>query len=389
MASGRASARRSRRQAAVRRSSGPHPAGRPGPCAPSGCAASSPRRRRRAPASSAVWRVQPANSPASGISAAGATMRRSVTPSVASACQAERATREWRMSPTIATARPVEALLALRDGERIEQPLGRVRHVRLARRQHAHVRRDVRGHERRARRPRRRGSRTRPRAATASVKTVSSMLSPLTREDSCTSRLTTSAPRRLAASSKRHAGARRGLGEQVGDRGPGEQRAHGRRGAEGAHERLGALEQLLELRARQPLERQQVAQRAVGPQLRKVVGHGGQELISPRPRTSARESPPRPRCRCRRARTRRRRCAARAARLERRVRLEGRDQRSSTMCTGRAKRRSSSAAKLARGSGQRPLRCRRHYTGADDEESRGECAHLARDGVPVRTRGGR
>ena len=36
----------------------------------------------------------------------------------------------------------------------------------------------------------------------SSVNTVSSMLSPLTREDSCTSRLTTSAPSRLAASSK-------------------------------------------------------------------------------------------------------------------------------------------------------------------------------------------
>ncbi len=56
------------------------------------------------PSSSEVMRVQPGNSLASGSSAAGATMRRSRTPSFASACCAERATRECRMSPTIATA---------------------------------------------------------------------------------------------------------------------------------------------------------------------------------------------------------------------------------------------------------------------------------------------
>ena len=63
------------------------------------------------PAARSLWRVAPANSWPSGRSAAGATMRRSDTPSVRSTCQAERATREWRMSPTIATARPAKRCL--------------------------------------------------------------------------------------------------------------------------------------------------------------------------------------------------------------------------------------------------------------------------------------
>ena len=105
------------------------------------------------------------------------------------------------MSPTIAIARSVEALLVLAHGQRIQQSLRWMRDVRFASGEHAHVRRDICRDERRhaglgiadhhhvdmQRLEREDGV---------------SMLSPLTREDSCTSRFTTSAPSRLAASSK-------------------------------------------------------------------------------------------------------------------------------------------------------------------------------------------
>ena len=63
------------------------------------------------------------------------------TPSVVSACQAERATREWLTSPTMATLQCRRSLcLRLADRQRIEQALRRMREVRLAGVQDAHVR---------------------------------------------------------------------------------------------------------------------------------------------------------------------------------------------------------------------------------------------------------
>ena len=91
------------------------------------------------------------------------------------------------------------------------------------------------------------------------------MLSPLTREDSCTSRFTTSAPSRRPGQLERHARAGRGLGEQIRDRDAAAARCAVRRPlAERARVVLRALQQRLDLVAAQALERDQVAQRAVG-----------------------------------------------------------------------------------------------------------------------------
>jgi hypothetical protein len=95
------------------------------------------------PVSMEVERAQPSNSAGSGISASGATMRMSVCracaaharPSAPRASAARR--RRWRWK-TIASA------LVLQDRQRIEQALGGMRHMRLAGRQHADMRRHVR-----------------------------------------------------------------------------------------------------------------------------------------------------------------------------------------------------------------------------------------------------
>ena len=69
-------------------------------------------------------------------------MRSSATPSVVNACQAERATREWLMSPAISTRSLREIALRLPDRQRIEQSLRRMRQVRFARVENADMRRD-------------------------------------------------------------------------------------------------------------------------------------------------------------------------------------------------------------------------------------------------------
>jgi hypothetical protein len=152
------------------------------------------------PRAMSVQRVQPANSSASGISSGGATMRRSPAPRVRKAWYAERATREWRISPTMAMERPSQRPLRCRTVNASSRPCvgcdtcaspadstltcGATLAATIA------------------------GTPTSASRSTntftcsdSSVKMVSSMLSPFTREESCTSRFTTSAPRRLAASS--------------------------------------------------------------------------------------------------------------------------------------------------------------------------------------------
>jgi len=78
----------------------------------------------------------------------------------------------------------LEALLALVHGESIQQPLGRVRHVRFTRGQHAHVGGHVRSHQPEHARF---GVADHERVHVQVLQGVdrASMLSPLTREDSC------------------------------------------------------------------------------------------------------------------------------------------------------------------------------------------------------------
>ena len=137
------------------------------------------------------------------------------------------------------------------------------------------------------------------------------MLSPLTREESCTSRFTTWAPRRLAASSKdtrvRVDGSVKRLAT-VMPASAGSWRAL----AERAHETLGPLEQPLEMRARQAFERQQMTQRPIGAQLLLAPGYSILPLpANQRPRITAAAALSMSLRRMRRA------LAARALRLER------------------------------------------------------------------------
>jgi len=74
-------------------------------------------------------------------------------------------------------------------------------------------------------------------------------------------------PKAFRGKLERDAGARRGLGEQVGDGAAGEGAADRRAGPERANQALGAIEQPLDQRPRQTLQRDEVAQRAVGAQL--------------------------------------------------------------------------------------------------------------------------
>ncbi len=100
-----------------------------------------------------------------------------------------------------------------------------------------------------------------------SVYTVSSMLSPLTREDSCTSRLTTSAPRRFAASSKETRVRVEGSVKRLATVWPARAWLMGGGAPSGRTNCLRPFEQPLDEIAWQVLEGEQVAQRPIGSQL--------------------------------------------------------------------------------------------------------------------------
>src|SRR5215472_9765886 len=228
-----------------------------------------------------------------------------------------------------------KALLALIDGERIEQSLRRVRDVRLARRQHADVRGDVPGHELRH-----------PRLGVADDERID--VQRLQRIDGVEHALALDArgelylevddlgAEALGGELEADAGAGRGLGEEIGDREPGERNAARRLLAERADEGLRTVEQPLDLRPRQRLERQQVAERPVGPQL---FSHRFPSPANQRPRITAAAALSTS------ARLTRRRRSPLARRALRWALASREEKRSSTRWTGSAKRRSSSAAK--------------------------------------------
>ncbi len=196
------------------------------------------------------------------------------------------------------------------------------------------------------------------------------MLSPLTREDSCSSRFTTCAPRRLAASSKLTRVRVEGSMKRLATVDPASTWLIAGRAPSGRTRPCERSSSCSSFRRRQALEGEQVAQGAIGAQL---LGHRFIECLRScvafAVRTSAAGSPRRRRCRCpRAARGVRRaplaRCCLRASLAS------SEEKRSSTRCTGSAKRRCSSAAKAARRRRDRRLRAVDIIRGPDDQARR-------------------
>ncbi len=198
---------------------------------------------------------------------AGLTRRNWPTPSVSSARAVERA----------GDAQARDVALALADGEHVEQALRRVRDVRLAGVEHAHVRRDVA-----------RDVRRQPRLGVAHDEDID--LHGLQRVEGVEHRLALH-PRRglhvevhdvgaepLGGELEGDARARAWLEEQVRDRAPPQALVAGRQLAGHAHVELREVEQVVEFLAAQPVEGEQVAQAPglVALQLvARVIGQGG------------------------------------------------------------------------------------------------------------------
>jgi hypothetical protein len=188
------------------------------------------------------------------MSAFGATMRISATPSVENTCQAER------------DSEPVESLLGLENRQRIEQALRGMRHAAFTGRQHAAVRLDVRRDEAGYARF---GIADHEHVHVAGFERVDGVEHALAlhARGELDFEIHDVGAEPLGRELERHSRARRGLGEEVGHGDAGQRIVLDGRLADGAHEFLRAREQGFDLRAGQAFQREQVPQGSVGSRL--------------------------------------------------------------------------------------------------------------------------